>query len=61
MAEALIPTVPESCKTCRFWLFISERPMGLPSAGCCRKNPPSGAGFPQVSETGWCGKYEAIA
>ena len=28
--------------------------------GVCRKNPPTGSGWPRVSRKDWCGEYAAV-
>ena len=62
MADASIPTMSESCKTCR---FEYERE--------CRRLPPSldreldleaggngrGGWWPEIAEDDWCGEYRA--
>jgi hypothetical protein len=49
MADAVIPTASESCKTCRFWLFQTLQPgfrtqtsKDIPDIehGVCRYRPP---------------------
>lgn len=41
-----------TCDVCRHWDND-----GLSPYGVCRKNPPTGSGWPRVSRKDWCGQF----
>ena len=41
-----------TCDVCRHWDNDGMSPYGT-----CRKNPPTGSGWPRVSRKDWCGEY----
>lgn len=44
--------VSNTCDQCRHWDNDGMSPYGV-----CRKNPPTGSGWPRTSRKDWCGEY----
>jgi hypothetical protein len=43
----------KTCDVCRHWDNDGMSPYGV-----CRKNPPTGSGWPRVSRKDWCGEWD---
>lgn len=42
-----------TCDVCRHWDNDGMSPYGV-----CRKNPPTGSGWPRVTRKDWCGEWD---